>query len=322
MAHTVEEYKTPTFSSTAKEDTATRHFQVTLDSYSLGPRTAVRAVMSQFGIRAGAMYIYRNEVAPGCRAKRIGPARGNPGKRNLYHVDVEYSSTTPPEMEEPENPIDMTTKWGPAGTRTIQKVVFQDHHGKPFVNSIGDPLNEGISIDQNVAFIRARRNVIEPNYEWLSQFPNTWNANDYLGRDEKTVKISSLEYSEKKWQGDTFYWEFTGEFEIYPEEQFLELPNLGWRANFVNDVGDIGLGEQVGDIEASVIHDGATSRGAAGTQLSENIGVPLTAPALIQVDNGFLAARDFLMMDQAPQHANTILKFDLKTTMAFEDLGF
>lgn len=324
MSHvvSVKEHKTPTFSSTAEEDTATRYFIVELLNSNYGPQTAVRAVMDYYGIRAGTWYMYGAEVASGCRAKTIGPATAIDGSKTLYSLQVQYSSTQPDEEETPEDPLDLATQWGPAGTRTIQKTVYKDKRGKPFVNSVGDPLNDGVSIDQNVSWIKARQNVISTDFDRLAKYTNAWNANAYLGQPKRTVKISSMEYSEKKWKGDAFYFEFSAEFEFYPEEQFIELPNLGWRANFFNDVGDIGGGQEVGDIELSVIHDGASAATSSGSQLSENLGTPITSPALLQVDNGFLAHRDFLMLDEAPQHDNTILKFDIKRTEAFEDLDF
>ena len=330
MAHTVEEYQTPTFSSTAKEDTATRHFQVTLDSDQFGPRTAVQAVMDQFGIRAGSMYIYRSEVSAGCRAKRIGPARGNPGKKTIYFVDVEYSTSEPPEGDDnPENPLDMTTKWGPAGTRTIQKTVWEDADGKLFVNSLGDPLNDGVSIDQHVSWIRARKNVLDVEYDVLAKYTNSWNANRYLGEPKKTVRISSLEYSEKKWQGDAHYFEFSAEFELYPEEQFVEMPNLGWRANFFNDVGDIGGGEVVGDVVSQLIFTNSVSRSAdfgfggggnvgMGQNLSDNTGDFMSAPTLLNKE-GFIEAG---LLPGNAEEIGLILKFDVKRTEAFEDLNF
>lgn len=318
----VNEHKTPTFSSTADEDTATRYFIVKLTSSSYGPRTALQAVMNAYGIRVGTWYAYGSEVAPGCRAKTIGPATAVDGSKTLYTLQVQYSSTQPDEDETPEDPLDLATQWGPAGTRTIQKTVYKDKNGRPFVNSVGDALNDGVSIDQNVSWIKARRNVLDTDFERLAKYTNAWNANAYLGQPKRTVKISSMEYSEKKWKGDAHYFEHTAEFEFYDEEQFIELPNLGWRANFSNDVGVLAMGEQLGDIILSVIHDGASAATSSGSMLSENLGTPITSPALLQVDNGFLASRDFLMLDEDPQHENTILKFDVKRTEAFEELDF
>ncbi len=318
----VNEHKTPTFSSTADEDTATRYFIVKLTSSSYGPRTALQAVMNAYGIRVGTWYAYGSEVAPGCRAKTIGPATAIDGSKTLYAIQVQYSSTQPDEEETPEDPLDLATQWGPAGTRTIQKTVYKDKNGRPFVNSVGDPLNDGVSVGQNVSWIKARKNVISTDFDRLAKFTNAWNSNAYLGQPKRTVKISSMEYSERKWKGDASYFEFSAEFEFYDEEQFIELPNLGWRANFMNDVGDIGGGQEVGDIELMNVNEGASAATSSGSMSSENIGNPISSPALLKVDTGFLASRDALMLDEAPQHENTILKFDVKRTEAFEELEF
>lgn len=307
----VTEHKPPTFSSTADEDTATRYFIVKLLNINYGPQTAVRAVMDNFGIRVGTWYRYGYEFSSGCRAKTIGPATVVDGNRTLYTLQVEYSTTQPDEEETPDDPLDMATKWGPSGSRTEGKIVTNDKDGKPILNTANDPIAEGIEVEKYIPWVRATKNVDAVDFGNLAKYTGAWNSARFLGQPRDRVLCTELAYSGKQWHGDHPYYEMTGTFEFYDEEQFIELPSQGFNAIFAHGRNDVKARICAGSISPE-------NMGGANTNLENNTGMPVQSPVLLDTD-GFVAVTGQQEVDDAT--AATI-KVDLKRSEPLGRLGF
>lgn len=312
MAHVVNELRPPTFSTSGDKDTASRTFQVVLDSDQVGAATAVQAVADSEGLFAGAPYIYRNEVRAGVRCEKIGPAKAIYGKNKLthYEVPVSYSSTQQPEGEQPENPLDLAWKWDDSGTRTISDTTNTDADDKPILNAAGDPIHHDVQVDDYVSWIKGHKNVVSVNFSWLAEFTGKWNESEFMGRDEKTVRVSSMSYSALKHQRDVTYRELQIEFEFWrsSEQAMLEVPNVGWRANFFE------IAEDAVQVRKAAIMEGALAPDALTSELSVNIGAPVSSPVMLQKD-GFIANPQ----EREQREHNTIL-VDIQETADFNSL--
>lgn len=309
----VKEHKPPTFSSTADEDTATRYFIVKLLNDNYGPQTAVAAVMNYFGIRAGTWYRYGYEFSSGCRAKTIGPATAVDGSRTLYTLQVEYSTTQPDEDETPDDPLDMATKWGPSGSRTEGKIVTNDKDGLPILNTCNDPITEGIEIEKYIPWVRATKNVDSVDFGNLATYTGAWNNARFLGQERNRVLCTELAYSGKQWHGDHPYYEMTGTFEFYDEEQFIELPSQGFNALFFE--GNAQAATKARICSGSISPE---NMGGLNTRLENNTGMPVQSPVLLD-DEGFVAVSGG--QEIAAGMAHTI-QVDLKRSAPLGELGF
>ncbi len=309
----VREHQPPTFSSTADEDTATRYFIVKLLNDNYGPRTAVRAVMDNFGIRVGTWYRYGYEFESGCRAKTIGPASAVDGSRTLYTLQVEYSTTQPDEEETPEDPLDMATKWGPSGSRSEGKIVTNDKDGNPILNTCNDPITEGLEIERNIPWVRATKNVDAVDFGNLAKYTGAWNSARFLGQPENRVLCTELAYSGKQWHGDHPYYEMTGTFEFYDEEQFIELPSQGFNALFFKGQAQVATKARIcaGSISPE-------NMGGLNTRLENNTGMPVQSPVLLDED-GFVAVTGG---DDDPAGRSHTITVDLKRSEPLARLGF
>jgi len=105
----------------------------------------------------------------------------------------------------------------------------------------------------------------------------------------------------------------TATFEIYDEEQFIELPSQGFNALFMK--GDTDVVTKARICAGSISPE---NMGGLNTRLENNTGMPVQSPVLLDED-GFVAVTGG---DDDPAGRSHTITVDLKRSEPLARLGF
>jgi hypothetical protein len=143
-----------------------------------------------------------------CRSIKVTQDAGAPRQ---WTIEAEYSSKPTKEDESEENPLNRPARirWR---TSNYQKAIWQDINGKALLNSAGDYFDPPVEVDRAYWTVSVAKNVADvPTF--ILDYENAVNnaaitiGGVVIGQHE--AKLSDIEISELKIEGDYQYFEFS-----------------------------------------------------------------------------------------------------------------
>jgi len=155
-------------------------------------------------------YVSFNPVLVGhlCRSIKVTQDNGAPRQ---WTIEAEYSSKPTKEDESEENPLNRPARirWR---TSSYQKAIWRDIDGKAVLNSAGDYFDPPVEVDRAYWTVSVSKNVADVPV-WILDYENGVNnaaitiGGVVIGQHE--AKLSDIEISELKIEGDYQYFEFS-----------------------------------------------------------------------------------------------------------------
>jgi hypothetical protein len=143
-----------------------------------------------------------------CRSIKITQDNGAPRQ---WTIEAEYSSKPTKEDESEENPLNRPARirWR---TSNYQKAIWQDINSKAILNSAGDYFDPPVEVDRAYWTVSVSKNVPDVPTFILDYENAVNNAAITIGGvviGEHEAKLSDIEISELKIEGDYQYFEFS-----------------------------------------------------------------------------------------------------------------
>jgi hypothetical protein len=143
-----------------------------------------------------------------CRSIKVTQDNGAPRQ---WTIEAEYSSKPTKEDESEENPLNRPARirWR---TSNYQKAIWQDINSKAILNSAGDYFDPPVEVDRAYWTVSVSKNVADVPV-WILDYENGVNnaaitiGGVVIGQHE--AKLSDIEISELKIEGDYQYFEFS-----------------------------------------------------------------------------------------------------------------
>ncbi len=115
------------------------------------------------------------------------------------------------------------------GTAKFEESRPEDSDGQPYLNTVGDPLEDPPAHEESRPVLTITRNEPQYNEVWVNQFVDHVNSDPFLGWAMDTVKCKDI-VGKRVWDKDWgYHWEVSYEFEFRPEGWTSKLLNAGYR---------------------------------------------------------------------------------------------
>ena len=150
-----------------------------------------------FDVLTSRLIPVRGQQHPTDRACRVEKVSLNQSTPLRWIADVEYSSRVDPlETKDHPPPQEGTTEFRAPdifwGSETEDVYDFFDLDGKPFVNSIGDPLDNIPPRKEHVGLLRIEVDIPLIRLPFIDKFTNAVNSDTFLGAPPETVLIDKI----------------------------------------------------------------------------------------------------------------------------------
>ncbi len=217
-----------------------------------------------------------------------------------WEVVVNYSSKTPDEQQQAENPLERRSKveWGKVD---YQEAYQQDQDGQAMVNSAQEPFDPPRQRDAKRITLKITRNEPSFNPALALAYQDHVNADVFFGADPGLCKCQGITGSED-YQNNITFWSVVYEFEFRKEgfDEYILDQGFSTLANGVRTL----IRDQHGTpVTQPVLLNGAGGLLSAGrTTLSDAIGAgtnfftvpsstgfPTTFPFKVRIDNEILS---------------------------------
>jgi hypothetical protein len=201
----------------------TQQVRVITDDPAFGPRMVAKAL----GFRVGASYAHplttpATEWDYTCYLQGFDcKEEGDDGKQWLFTLNYgpfnwveQGGATTETASEGKTDPFAVPPKVS-FDSNKYERYVVKDARGKPVVNTVGDPFENGIKRDDSRATMKIVRHERTFNSQYVQTFKDTCNQDLFLGvYQPNTVKCTDVT-AEREYQADWGYcWVVTYSFEI------------------------------------------------------------------------------------------------------------
>lgn len=207
-------------------------------------------------------------VGHSCRSVKITQDDGAPRK---WTIEAEYSSKPIKENESEENPLNRPARirWR---TASYQKAIWRDINDKAILNSAGDYFDPPVEVDRAYWTVSVSKNVADVPTFVLDYENAVNNAAITIGGvviGQYEAKISDIEVSELKIEGDYQYFEFS---------YTLERRREKWIPLKVLDQGYRQIDPANSEKRIHIMDDSSVKRPVASLRLLDGAGKVLSDP--------------------------------------------
>ncbi len=152
-----------------------------------------------------------------------------------------------------------------------------DQTGNPYVNTVGDPLENVPPTEETRTVLQFTRNEAQYQESWASQYRDAVNSDSFLGYLPNTVKCKDIQ-GQKVYSADYGnYWRVSYEFEFRIGFPKADGTTTGWTTQILN----AGLRQNVNGVAAQITLNGAL----------------ITSPVALQQDGTYQPTADPFYLD-------------------------
>lgn len=198
-----------------------RTFIVLTDSKLDGPATvkSYMSLPSEYGT-----YTSGNDADTAALVESINV---KPAGFCRWEVEVSYSTVTPNEAQNAENPVDRapTVRWN---FQAYQRPCVSDVDGSPIVNSAGDPFSPPLEREEKRPLLSVSRfeNMFSPGMALAYQY--AVNSDTFMGVDPGYCRCNGIQ-AELHYEKNQYCWKVEYEFEFRKEGFTVQVLDQGFR---------------------------------------------------------------------------------------------